>query len=437
MGKLTDRQCQTARPDEGKKTGTFLSDGGGLYLRVLVKSKLWLWRFASLTGNGSRWFEIGEYPAISLSEARARAAALAVKRRAGVDPILEQDEAQAAAQAEAARAAAAEAARITVTVLFQRWAETDLIRHKDGGQHVKDMMRRHVLPHLGMLMVEDVRKGHVTVVTDKLLSMGKQRTAKVCLSLIRQMFRFAVDRDIIESDPTSSLRKAGIGGKDTERDRVLTEDEIRTLAAVLPGAGLKASTEKAIWLVLATGCRIGELLAARWADVDLANGIWRIPETKNGTPHTVFLSNFTIQYFQELKEELNGADKKWVFMNRDGSDHVCQKTVTKQIGDRQRPGMEPMRGRAKKELADTLVLVGGKWTPHDLRRTAATMMVALGVLPEVAERCLNHVETNRVKRIYQRHSYEKEMREAWQLLGERLELLTSNASNVVTLRCVA
>jgi len=67
-----------------------------------------------------------------------------------------------------------------------------------------------------------------------------------------------------------------------------------------------------------------------------------------------------------------------------------------------------------------------------MRRTGATTMVALGVLPEVAERCLNHTEQNRVKRTYQRHSYESEMREAWRVLGERLELLTSGADNVVT-----
>ena len=105
------------------------------------------------------------------------------------------------------------------------------------------------------------------------------------------------------------------------------------------------------------------------------------------------------------------------------------KTVTKQIGDRQRPGLLPMKGRANVALAETLVLAGGRWTPHDLRRTGATIMVSLGVLPEVAERCLNHTEENKVKRIYQRHSYEVEMREAWRLLGERLELMIRVETN--------
>lgn len=67
-------------------------------------------------------------------------------------------------------------------------------------------------------------------------------------------------------------------------------------------------------------------------------------------------------------------------------------------------------------------------------RTGATLMTALGVLPEVAEKCLNHTEESRVKRTCQRHSYDAEKLEAWRPLGERLELLTRGNENVVTMR---
>ena len=68
------------------------------------------------------------------------------------------------------------------------------------------------------------------------------------------------------------------------------------------------------------------------------------------------------------------------------------------------------------------------------RRTAATMMVQLGVSPDVVEKCLNHMEPNKLKRIYQRASSEVPMREAWRLLGERLDLLVNKPANVVMLR---
>ena len=60
------------------------------------------------------------------------------------------------------------------------------------------------------------------------------------------------------------------------------------------------------------------------------------------------------------------------------------------------------------------------------------MMTALGVLPEVAERCLNHTEEKKVKRIYQRHSYAKEMTEAWFLLGQHLEIMTDSVPDTST-----
>ena len=68
------------------------------------------------------------------------------------------------------------------------------------------------------------------------------------------------------------------------------------------------------------------------------------------------------------------------------------------------------------------MLTGGKCTPHDLRGTAATIMAELGALPDVVEKCLNHAEVAKVKRIYQRAQYEGPMSKAWKLLGSRLAL---------------
>lgn len=77
--------------------------------------------------------------------------------------------------------------------------------------------------------------------------------------------------------------------------------------------------------------------------------------------------------------------------------------------------------------------MNGEWTPHDLRRTAATMMQALGVLPDIIDRCQNHVLAgSHVRRHYMHHDYATEKREAWNKLGERLDVIL-NGSNVVPL----
>lgn len=449
MGKLNDKAVRAAKIESGEK---FLADGDGLYLRVRPgeAKKMWFYRYTM--GGTARKVQLGAFPQMGLAEARTIAGEMTGKRRQGIDPIVEREAGEAAAKLEAeavTREVAKAASRITVTALFERWAAVDLTRHRDGGAYVKDQMNRHVLPVIGALVAEDVRKGHITEVTDKLLATGKERTAKVAFSQMRQMFRFAVDRDILEFDPTANIRKAKIGGKDTERDRVLSEVEIRELSGKIASARLIPTTEAAVWLALSTACRIGELLTARWSDVDLAAKVWKIHHTKNGKPHTVYLSDFSVSQFEVIKAEATakqeqdrkagrgGNELEFVFPDRTDSKPVCVKTVSKQLADRQKepaPGDEaakPMSRRSSKVCA--LRLPGGQWRPHDLRRTAATMMVALGVLPEVAERCLNHTEENKVKRIYQRHSYEAEMRQAWALLGGRLELLTSGADNVVML----
>jgi integrase len=85
-----------------------------------------------------------------------------------------------------------------------------------------------------------------------------------------------------------------------------------------------------------------------------------------------------------------------------------------------------MKNRTGKVSA--LVLSGGRWTPHDLRRTGATMMGMLRVRPDVIEKCLNHVQTNRLVRVYQRQELRGEMKAAWKLLGDRLSILNSRAA---------
>ncbi len=314
---------------------------------------------------------------------------------------------------------------MTVNKLFEHWESLDLtIRRKDKGKDIRRIFEKDVLPAIGALSVEDVRKGHIAAILDTLLARGVPRLAKMALTLMRQMFRFAQDRDIIDNDPTSSIRKAQIGGKDVVRIRHLSEAEIKSLNAQLPDARLIKTTECAIWIILSTCCRIGELCKAKWEHLNLDTGVWKIPSenSKNGKPHAIYLSEFAKKQFQTLI--IQKKSEIWIYPNTDNTSHVCEKSITKQISDRQlSEGKEHLSGRSKHGKA--LILEGGKWHPHDLRRTGATTMGNLGVRPDVIELCLNHVEQNKMKRTYQHQKLTNERIEAWKILGERLELLTS------------
>ncbi len=438
MPKLTTKELEALNEsDKGKR----LPDGRSMYGIVKSNSKgisvlfRWRYRFEGKLKD----YTCGTWPNESLKSIRTHRDDAESMLRGGKDPGRDKTIARIEKKAEQVeklvkqhvKLAEAEAlcARLTVNELFDQWSSIELKNRKDGGAELRRAFSKDVLPKIGKLAAEDVKKAHIMAVIDALLARGVPRMAKRTLADMRQMFRFAEQRDIVQHDPTAKIEKKRIGGQDVERDRVLSEAEIRELRDKLPDGRFLHSTELALWIQLSTCCRIGEILSAEWKNINLDEGAWKIPEenSKNGKAHVVYLSDFAIDKFKRL-QEISGTST-WCYPDRTGTKAVCPKTITVQIRDRQ-------RGKALSNRSGTpeaLKLSGGEWTPHDLRRTGATMMARLGVLPAVVEKCLNHTEQNRVLRTYQQYGYEKEMREAWHLLGDRLEILLRNTSQLTDL----
>ena len=432
--RLNDRQIRLTKP---RKKEYLLSDGQGLFLRVRPEGgKDWLFVY-SFSGK-RRKIGLGSLADVPLLTARKERDKARVALAQQIDPQIQQRINEAEQDAKR-QSLAAQRARLSIKELFQRWEQVELSARKDAGHEVRRSFGKDVLPKLGDLAAEDVKRAHVAAVLDKVVERGARILARNLLGDLRQMFGFAIKRELVENDPTSHLKRNDYGTK-LERERVLSEGEIKLLWRAIPSAKMAKANELALWIQLSTGCRIGEILQARWEHVDFDAGTWRIPEeiAKNSREHTISLSEFTLDQFRTLKT-INGTKtteqgkvvaRTWVMPARRNESHLDKKTITKQVADRQRGDNEAFCNRTP--YVKALILPGGKWTPHDLRRTAATMMVQLGVAPDVVERCLNHVEQNRMKRVYQRHNYKAEMGEAWRLLGDRLELLTrSDVDNVV------
>ena len=181
------------------------------------------------------------------------------------------------------------------------------------------MFVKDVFPHIGTMAAEDVRKGHVMAIVDNVKQRGVPRMARVVFAHIRQMMRFAVDRDFIENEPTAAIRKEKAVGKDEERDRVLEEFEIRLLAEKLPQSGLSEQAQAAVWIMLSTLARVGEISTARWINVDLENRKWRIPadDAKNRKEIVIALSDFAVRHFTTLRRLSTSAT--WVLPSRDGT----------------------------------------------------------------------------------------------------------------------
>ncbi len=341
-------------------------------------------------------------------------------------------------QAEAAeRAALAAQRRLTVSRLFEHWQRAELTPHtladgtrigrKDGGEWVKQSFERRVFPAIGDLHAEDVKRADLLAILDDCKAGGRLRTANSLFANLRQMFRFATDREIVPRNPLDGVKRASIGGKDVERDRVLSDDELRMLWTRVPAAHMHPRNSAAIWLILATAVRVGEAMGAQWQHVDLVRRTWYLPETKNQRDHTIHLSSFALEQFRnlaELRETVTSEDGKravpceWVFPNTSRLGPVDIKTFGKQLSDRQRPLERRLANRTRHTTA--LILPGGRWTAHDLRRTAATAMARLGVSTDVIDECLNHKLQSRVARVYVRDRRIEQQARAFDALGRWL-----------------
>jgi integrase len=406
-----------------------IGDGGGLYVRVrsIAEGGGISFRFRYRFGDKQCWLNLESTKLVGARKERQKYADFLSE---GLNPALERQLSLHRAnqkQIEEQQHIAKLNARMDVNGLFELWAKTDLINRKDLPE-IHRVFGKEVLPTIGACLVEDVKKGDIAIIIAKLKQRGVVHMARNLLKLLRQMFRFAVAYDLIESDPSASISIAKMTTTPTERDRILSEQEIKALAKQLPEAGLLKTTECAVWVCLSTMCRIGELSKAKLSDIDLDNGVWTIPKenSKNGKAHTIYLSKFALAQFNTLLSYT--THHTWVFPNRDGSSNVDEKSLTKQLVSRQTD--TPLSNRSKDN--QTLVLAGGKWTSHDLRRTGATMMGELGIAPDVIEKCLNHSEENKVKRIYQRQKLDAEQRHAWGVLGERLDLLVNTDTSSQT-----
>jgi integrase len=270
------------------------------------------------------------------------------------------------------------------------------------------------VPRWGKRKAQDVARRDIILLLDEIVERGALIQANRTLATIRKMYSFAMGRGILESSPCVAIPAPS---KENRRDRVLSEDEVKIFWEKLATAKMERSTALALKLQLITAQRKGEVAGSEWADFDLKNGWWTIPaeKSKNGLPHRVPLSSFAIETLNELK--IISGDSKWLFPSPRDGQHIAETSVDHAV-----------RANAEYFKID-------HFTPHDLRRSAASMMTASGVQRLTVSKILNHVETG-ITSVYDRHSYDKQKREAlssWGLLLETI-LGRKTSSKVIPIK---
>ena len=378
--------------------GTYTDPGQtGLQLRVREKrggaSRTWLLRF-KFKGEETRIL-LGHFPQTSLDAARGEARRLRELADQGIDPRRARSRRRERHPALASSSAPTrDADRHTVDFMVSEFVERYLRPHRKTPEWAVGILNRDVLPKWKGRDARTITPSEVIECLDAIVERGAPVLANRTASLLSQLFRFGIQRRIVEQNPVQLLMRPG--GKEKPRERTLTDEELTAYLADPRACTRFERLSHVITLLLLTGQRRGELAAARWAEVDLQARTWTIPDenSKTGRGHVVPLSDWAVEEFAALKREAEGSP--WVLPAPDRQHHIEPKQLSRSLAK----CLERFQKRGI-----------GAFTLHDLRRTCRTGLSRLKVEPHVAERVLNHVQPG-VAGVYDRHAYLVEKREA-------------------------
>jgi len=388
---FTHRFIDNLKPTTGRKV--YYEDSGhgtgSLGIRVSPNGhKSWLYSYSF--NKRVRHMTLGTFPLMTVAQAHeAYGQAMALCER-GIDP---------GARRVLINEAAREAPSVEdlATAYVEQWAKP----RKRSWEEDDRILKRDVIPAWKGLKAEAVTRKDVRALLEKKKRDGAPIAANRTFAVVRKMYNWAVSEDLVPNSPCVGV---SMPSKETHRDRVLSDTELTTLLAKLPDAKMDDSTWLALLFQLLTSQRCGEVLSAEWKDIDLNENVWTIPaaKAKNRRLHRVPLS-------QEARGVLDFArllgGKLYVFPSSVRGDKPMVETAVARAVNRnlEHSTVEP-------------------FTPHDLRRTAASKMTESGVMRLVVSKILNHVESE-VTAIYDRYGYESEKRAALDSWGARLATL--------------
>lgn len=427
----TDRQISSLKPLDCRFERR-VSGARGLSLRVWPSGlRQFEVRFAVKDGPRRRVI-LGDYPAVSLADARQKATQLRLELLKGVDPVAVRAAAQIPAPPQDSLDEVAEA----------YWAAAELGLH--GGRrrpkrprtiaNERHLWRRHISASFGATAPRDLKRAGVktfmrSLVTERGLSAA---SAASIGGLLHSVMAFCVQEEMIDANPVVGLaRPLALAS----RDRMLDDAGLKlvwdiALDGVQPrppgylNVGLAARPEPvmglAIQLLMLTLTRRNEVAGARKAEFDLDAALWVIPadRAKANHQHVVPLS----------PEALEVLDKAWA-LDPDSPFVFPSPRVADQCIDEQAITRTFSRIFERRKLPLR--------SPHDVRRTGATTLTGrYGVTRFIVGLVLGHTPKDgaAVTAVYDRYTYVPEKREAlvkWaeHLTGARLETTAASTAD--------
>jgi integrase len=354
---------------------------------------------------------LGSYPAVSLADARRRSTEALASIVKGVTPAeVERDRLRAVARDR----------RDT----FEGVADEFIKRHVSKlrtAREVENLIRRELIARWGALPAKKIGRRDVIELLDEIVDRGTPYAAHHTLAAARKLFNWALQRDAygLEHNPCSHINARDQIGKPEDRERVLTDDELRILWKATgdlrdpknPQKVLNYPFGPVVRLLMLNGQRRNEIASARRDEIDRDAATLTVPpeRMKAKKAHTVPLT----------PEAMRIIDGLPVFADRDRDDDAKEHgpyIFTTTAGARPVSGFDKMKRRLDKRASELANEAGVRFAPyrlHDLRRTVRTRLSTLGVLPMVAEMVIGHTQTG-IHKVYDLHKNDGEKRDALQ-----------------------
>lgn len=411
--KFTDRSIRSIKPRESRFE--VWEDGrSGFGLRVAPSGKK-SWIYLYRINGRPRRMTFGHYPDVSLAEAHEAHALAEKKLSQGIDPGAEEQ----GKKTEDRKAP-------TVETLVNEFVEKGLkFKGNRSWKEYRRNLYKDVVPAWGDRKAKDIRKRDVILLLEGIAARGAQNQSTQVFKIIRRMFNFAVERDILEFTPCAQVKPLA---PDRRKERFLSETEIKTFWISLETCGMTDELKRALRLILLTAQRPGEVVGAHSDEFE--DNWWTIPaeRSKNKRAHRVFLTPLAISLFQaeEKKGYLFPSPRPKV--DQETGEREVKPIEVNALAHALRRAFQPDPENQKQRMPLQ------HFTPHDLRRTAASHMAALG-FGIIVEKILNH--TNRtVTAIYDRYDYDKEKQQALESWSRKLNSIITgaNAKKVIPLK---
>lgn len=399
MKSFTDRYLKSLKPKDKKYS---VHGGQGLAIQVFPNGKK-AWTFSFQLNKRRRMMGLGSYPEISVKDAHTERDKAKEFLAKGVDPLAHREE-QIRQQAEEEIRKAQE---LTIQTLVDRYLEEWAKPRKRSWKEDQRILFLDVAPVWGERKAKDITRRDVRELITVIKARGPVM-ARNSLAVIKKMFNWSLSEDLVETNPAHGITPPPPA---EPRTRVLTEEEIKLFWEKLDSASMAIGTKAALRLILVTAQRPGEVVGMQWADVQV--GVWEISaeNSKNGRPNRVPLSPKAMEVLDALPKT-----SQWVFPSpsrfKKGLGHVHETSLPHALGDNRDHFEMPA------------------FRPHDLRRSGASHLSALGVPRFVVDRILNHVDRSVTGAHYDQYEFTKEKKNALDVWGRKLEeIITGKTEN--------